>query len=260
MSYVSNSKVRMLGGSMDLLTSSELNTLIAQAIEQRRRWIIANHNLHSLYLIQGKPELHRFFQLADFIHIDGMPLVALARMLGFPASREHRTTYVDWFPQIISAANRNGWRVFYLGSRPGVAEKGFAIMRQEYPSLSVQVHHGFFDPQVAEHNDTVLAAINAFAPHIVFVGMGMPRQELWLLHNIEKLSANVFLPCGACIDYVAGEVAVPPRWSGPLGLEWAFRLLADPRRLARRYLLEPWVLLPRFVGELVGTWIGRSRE
>jgi N-acetylglucosaminyldiphosphoundecaprenol N-acetyl-beta-D-mannosaminyltransferase len=73
--------------------------------------------------------------------------------------------------------------------------------------------------------------------------MGMPRQEWWILDNLDRISANIVLQAGACFDYVAGEVPLPPRWMGQLGLEWLYRLVSEPGRLWRRYLVEPWSLL-----------------
>jgi N-acetylglucosaminyldiphosphoundecaprenol N-acetyl-beta-D-mannosaminyltransferase len=75
------------------------------------------------------------------------------------------------------------------------------------------------------------------------VGMGMPRQEHWIVDNFELLGPVVVLPCGAAIDYVAGEIPTPPRWAGRCGLEWLYRLAAEPGRLWKRYLIEPWFVL-----------------
>ena len=75
------------------------------------------------------------------------------------------------------------------------------------------------------------------------VGMGMPLQEHWIAENYDKLGNAVILPCGAAIDYFAGAIPTPPRWAGRLGLEWLYRLLAEPTRLWKRYLIEPWFLL-----------------
>jgi N-acetylglucosaminyldiphosphoundecaprenol N-acetyl-beta-D-mannosaminyltransferase len=104
--------------------------------------------------------------------------------------------------------------------------------------------HGYFDANPeSQENERVLNAIEAYKPHILMVGMGMPRQEYWIQQNLKRLCANVILPAGAAIDYVAGAVPTPPRWAGRLGLEWAFRLTAEPQRLWRRYLVEPWSIL-----------------
>jgi N-acetylglucosaminyldiphosphoundecaprenol N-acetyl-beta-D-mannosaminyltransferase len=113
--------------------------------------------------------------------------------------------------------------------------------------------HGYFDPG-GEENERVLRAIEAFAPDVLLVGMGMPRQEHWIMDNLDRLGSTVLLPCGASIDYVAGEIPTPPRWAGRWGLEWLYRLLAEPGRLWKRYLIEPW-----FLGYLLVTqWLGRS--
>jgi N-acetylglucosaminyldiphosphoundecaprenol N-acetyl-beta-D-mannosaminyltransferase len=80
--------------------------------------------------------------------------------------------------------------------------------------------------------------------------MGMPRQERWIEANLDAIQANVILATGAVLDYVARVIPTPPRWSGPLGLEWAFRLAAEPRRLASRYLIEPWTLVPTILRNL----------
>jgi N-acetylglucosaminyldiphosphoundecaprenol N-acetyl-beta-D-mannosaminyltransferase len=96
----------------------------------------------------------------------------------------------------------------------------------------------------------VLELIRQHNPDVLIVGMGMPRQERWLLANHDKLAAPVLLTSGAAIDYVAGEIPTPPRWLGPLGLEWLYRLASEPRRLWRRYLLEPWFAVALFVRDL----------
>jgi N-acetylglucosaminyldiphosphoundecaprenol N-acetyl-beta-D-mannosaminyltransferase len=98
------------------------------------------------------------------------------------------------------------------------------------------------DPDGSE-NKSVLQQIADFQPHLLMVGMGMPRQELWIEANLNAIQANVILATGAVLDYVAGVIPTPPRWSGPLGLEWAFRLASEPKRLTPRYLIEPWTIL-----------------
>jgi N-acetylglucosaminyldiphosphoundecaprenol N-acetyl-beta-D-mannosaminyltransferase len=97
----------------------------------------------------------------------------------------------------------------------------------------------------------VLAAIRSFRPHILMVGMGMPRQEHWILDNLDEIEVRVILTAGACMDYVAGAVPTPPRWMGRWGLEWLFRLGSDPTRLWRRYLIEPWFVFRLFIRDLL---------
>ena len=102
---------------------------------------------------------------------------------------------------------------------------------------------GYFDLESSK-NQNICDKINNFEPNILMVGMGMPRQERWILKNFDILQVNVILNCGACFDYIAGEQKTPPRILGKLGLEWFFRFLNDPNRLFRRYFIEPFYLIP----------------
>src|SRR3984885_12630480 len=145
----------------------------------------------------------------------------------------------------METAARKEWRVFNLGSPDGVAEKGAARLRRLYPGLQIEVSNGYFDArQGSAENEAVVERINAYQPDVLMVGMGMPRQEYWTQENLSRLNASVILSSnGAAMDYFAGEIPIPPRWAGKMGLEWAFRLINEPRRLFGRYLVEPWFIL-----------------
>jgi N-acetylglucosaminyldiphosphoundecaprenol N-acetyl-beta-D-mannosaminyltransferase len=215
--------------------------LVADIVQIDQHSVIANHNLHSIYLWYHEARMREFYAVADYIHIDGMSLVWLGNLVGLALKRQDRATSLDFFPLLAEQAVEHGWRTFYLGSKPGVADRAAAGLRKRYPGLQIQTHHGHFDTdRVGEENQKVLAQINAFAPHILFVGMGMPRQEIWILDNQTALSANAIFPAGALMDYVAGEIPTAPRWLASLYLEWLYRLGSEPTRLWRRYLVEPW--------------------
>jgi N-acetylglucosaminyldiphosphoundecaprenol N-acetyl-beta-D-mannosaminyltransferase len=241
----STDTVSFLGLTLQPRSLHELNLLVEQGIRDHRNWIIANHNLHSLYLLHRHPRLREFYASVRWTHIDGMPLVALGRLYGYPLERQHRVTLVDWTYPLMELAANKGWRVFHLGSSEGAAEKGAAQLRKLYPALRIEVSGGYFDARYgSSENEAMLERINAYAPDLLMVGMGMPRQELWTLENFPRLKADVILSSvGAAFDYVAGAVPTPPRWSGRLGLEWAFRLAHDPARLFSRYFVEPWYIL-----------------
>jgi N-acetylglucosaminyldiphosphoundecaprenol N-acetyl-beta-D-mannosaminyltransferase len=239
-----------LGISVQPMTMAALTDTVIETVSTNQKWVIANHNMHSLYLFHKEaaegPDgpFQRYFNRAHRTHIDGMSIVLLARLYGHAADRIHRVGYTDWLPSLMAAAVENNWRVFYLGSAPGVVDIGAATLRKRHPRLQIEYRHGYFDmdPEGPE-NKSVLQQIAAFQPHLLMVGMGMPRQEHWIEANLNAIQANVILATGAVLDYVAGVIPTPPRWSGPMGLEWAFRLASEPRRLASRYLIEPWTLL-----------------
>jgi N-acetylglucosaminyldiphosphoundecaprenol N-acetyl-beta-D-mannosaminyltransferase len=247
-------KCKFLGVQIDALSIPELNSLIAKSVEQGRKWIIANHNLHSLYLYHHDPKMRAFYTKAEYTHIDGMPLVIFGKLLGYPLQRNQRVTYVDWVYPLMAEAASQGWRIFYLGSKPGVAEKGAKILRDRFPGLQIVCAHGYIDARKdSQENLAVLSAIASYQPHILMVGMGMPRQEYWISENLEDIHANSILTSGACIDYIAGAVPTPPRWMGRFGLEWLYRLVTEPKRLWRRYLLEPWFVATLFLREIMNS-------
>jgi N-acetylglucosaminyldiphosphoundecaprenol N-acetyl-beta-D-mannosaminyltransferase len=244
------SPFEMLGVRVHALRMLDLNGLVAKAVAQDKNWIIANHNLHSVFLFHRDEKMREYFAKADYTHIDGMYLILLGKLLGLPLKPEHRTGYVDWLHPLMREAAQKGWRVFYLGSKPGVAERSAEILRTQYPDLQIATAHGYFDINSdSVENQNTLATINAYQPHLLMVGMGMPRQERWVVENRKDISANAIVTCGALMDYVAGEIPTPPRWTGQFGVEWLYRLLSEPKRLWFRYLVEPWFLLKVFLPE-----------
>lgn len=241
----------LLGVRVNPLAIPDLHAIIAETVSSCQRCIIASQNLHSIYLYHHNAKMRAFGAKVKYMRADGMSLVLLGKLLGYPLRREHRVTYVDWVRPLMAEAARQGWRVFYLGSKPGVAESGAEILRQEFPGLQIVTASGYFDTAPGStENQKLLASIEAYQPNVLMVGMGMPRQEHWILDNLESIHANAILTCGACIDYIAGAIPTPPRWMGRLGLEWFSRLLSEPRRLWKRYLLEPWFLANLFVRDV----------
>jgi len=240
-----SSEISFLGLTLNPMSSPELSAVVEQGVSERRKWIITNHNLHSVYLFHRKPRLREFYKNAHWTFIDGMPLIALGKLYGYALEREQRVTLADWMHPLMELAARKRWRVFNLGSPDGVAEKGAAALRRMYPGLQIEVSNGYFDARLgSSENEAVVQRINAYKPDLLMVGMGMPRQEFWTLENFARLDTHVILASnGAAIDYVAGAVPTPPRWAGRLGLEWAFRLVSEPRRLFGRYLIEPWYVV-----------------
>ena len=241
---------KLLGIEINLLSMKQLNFLVEEAIKLNTKWIIANHNLNSLYIYHHNSGMKDFYRIANYIHVDGMALIFLGKILDLPCRRSHRVTYADWVWSLMAEATRKSWRIFYLGSKPGIADKGASILRDMYPDLQIATLHGYFTASPSETaNQEVIEQIRNYQPHVLMVGMGMPRQEKWILENFGKIEANVILPSGACIDYVAGEISVPPRWMGKVGLEWLYRLITEPKRLWRRYLVEPWFIAAIFIHE-----------
>ena len=204
--------------------------------------MIASQNLHGLYTHSRDSHFRILHDDArTCVHIDGMPIIWLGRLFGLNLKAEQRTAWIDWFLPLMDLSRRKGWRVFYLGGREEVVEAGLALLRRDYPGLQIDGRDGFFDADPdSGGNRAVIERINRFRPHVLIVGMGMGRQERWIVENEAALDVNCIGTSGACLEYFAGAVRMPPRWLGRVGFEWAFRLFDDPRRFWRRYLVEPW--------------------
>jgi N-acetylglucosaminyldiphosphoundecaprenol N-acetyl-beta-D-mannosaminyltransferase len=231
------------------MTVDDLTGTVAEGIRTDQKWLIANHNLHSAYLLHHEArfgsdqKLRSYFKRAKFTHVDGMSIVILGRLFGHEVAPNHRVAYTDWLPFLMREAVEKSWRVYYLGSAPDIVKVGAAKLRARFSGLHLKTHHGYFDPSSVHENEAVLKDIAAYKPDLLMVGMGMPRQERWIEENFDRLSTKVILASGAALDYVAGAIPTPPRWMGRVGLEWAYRLCSEPRRLGSRYLIEPWYLL-----------------
>ncbi len=239
----------MLGVGVDAITVEELQAEIRRLVASGERGTVLNVNANCLNLLYESPALRAFFDDADVVFCDGFGVMLAARLLGgrLPA----RITYADWAWRLAAFAEAEGFSLFLLGARPGVAERAALMLRQRYPGLKiVGVRHGYFDHSAGSaENETVLEEINAARPDVLLVGLGMPLQETWLMHNRHRIEAGVALTGGAVFDYVSGELRRGPRVLTQNGLEWLARLFFEPRRLWRRYLLGNPLFLLRVLGQ-----------
>lgn len=252
--------LEMLGVRFDLVNTPELLDAVEAAVRSGERTVIGGHNVHSVYLYHRHAGMRSFYARSRVTFLDGMPLVWMARALGFPARREHRHAPIDWMPLLLQRAAERGWRVFFLGSEPAVAEQAERALRARFPALQLQTHHGYFDATPGSAgNEAVLARLQEFQPQLLAVCMGMPRQEQWIVDNLERLPRSVVFDLGALMDLFAGVLPVPPRWIGQVGMEWLYRLCSHPRRVWHRYLVEPWFLVPLAARDLLRGGAGRGR-
>jgi N-acetylglucosaminyldiphosphoundecaprenol N-acetyl-beta-D-mannosaminyltransferase len=200
-------------------------------------------NAHVLNQSREYPELRAALEDADLVYCDGYGVRLAAKALDVEIP--HRMTGADWIWDLATMCERDGQSLYLLGSEPGVTREAAERLRLRYPKLSVAgSHHGYFEIG-SPHDDRVIEHINELQPDIVLVGMGTPRQELWVEHNASRLDADVVWTVGALFDYVSGRVPRAPHWLADNGLEWIFRLAIEPQRMWRRYLLGNPVFLRR---------------
>ncbi|MBM68592.1 MAG: glycosyltransferase [Haliea sp.] len=201
--------------------------------------IIGHHNLHSLYLANTDPVVRRFYEQCRDCYIDGVGVLWLFHLAGVRERKVQRFSLMDCLPELLTMAERSSLRLFYFGGSPTSVEHARKWIKGQWPELHIQLLNGY----VAD-NTEVVAQINAFAPDLLLVGLGMPKQESWILQQRTQLKAGILLQAGGTLDYYSGEQAQPPASWSQRGFGWLYRLLHDPRRLWKRYLITPWRLLP----------------
>mgnify|MGYP001205295431 CR=1 FL=1 len=245
-------RVSLLGAGLSLCDERELLAFIQEAIAAQRKVTVLSGNIYSFNLAYEHPWLRQFFNQADIVRLDGAGVRLGARLLGHDTPA--RMTWADFGWSLAGFAAQHGHSLFLLGSRPGVAETAAARLQTHSPNLQVVgIHHGYFDKTTgSEENEAVLAQINAARPAILIVGFGMPLQERWLMENGARIDANVILTGGAVFDYISGELRRGPTWLTDHGMEWLARLLIEPRRLWKRYLVGNPLFLYRVLRQKLG--------
>jgi N-acetylglucosaminyldiphosphoundecaprenol N-acetyl-beta-D-mannosaminyltransferase len=245
-------RVSILGTPLSLCDKAGLLATIAEAVVAHRRLTVLSGNIYSYNLAYEKPWLRAFFNQADIVRLDGAGVRLGARLLGY--ATPPRMTWADFGWDLAELAAREGLTLFLLGSKPGIAEKAAAKFKERYPNVAiVGTHHGYFDKTLdSAENQGVLQIIADAKPDILIVGFGMPLQERWLSETRDLLAATVVLTGGAVFDYISGELHRGPQWMTDHGLEWLARLLIEPRRLWKRYIIGNPLFLWRVLKQKLG--------
>ncbi len=252
-------RVGVLGVWVDRITAEGLHAEVTRLV-RRRDGIVLNVNAHCLNLLHEDEGLRDFFAAADVVFCDGAGVRLAARMLG--GRLPERITYADWLPRLAALAEERGFSLFFLGARPGVAGEAARRLRRSHPYLKiVGLRHGFFDHRAGSpENEAVVAEISAARPDVLLLGLGMPLQERWLMENHRRLDVGVVLTGGAVFDYASGRLRRGPRLLTDNGFEWLARLLVEPRRLWRRYLLGNPQFLARVLAQRWREGVGSRKR
>lgn len=256
-SWIAQRSGKIFGFRITPTTPNDIVDATVLSIQENQQLIIAHQNMHGLYVALTNKAFRSLHELPQsLIHIDGFPLVYLAWLHKLRHTRmEHRAAIHDWLPHYVRAASTKRWRLYCIGSSAEVNAKAVQQLSDLGPNAVIKGHDGYFDVNSnSPENQAVLDDIDAFNPDVIVVGMGMGRQEQWILDNHAALGNRCIIAVGACLEYMAGEMPICPRWLGPFGLEAGWRLVTRPHRYAHRYLIEPWLLLGLLIksGRLFG--------
>ena len=215
------------------------------SLDAAARWIVqrARHklptsiaflNAHCVNVAYRAPEYRAAMETMDLVFADGIGVRLAARAAGIELQDNVNGT--DLFPVLCREAAKTATGLFLLGAREGIAKTAGERMRNATPGLVISgTHHGYISD--ADTDAHAIAEINASGAGIVLVALGVPTQELWIARNRHRLTAPAVIGVGGLFDYYSGRIARAPVPLRKAGLEWAWRLAQEPRRLARRYLV-----------------------
>lgn len=205
----SRPRTGVMGGRVDVMTGAEILGWVQYAARGRRKAVVGTHNLRSLFLAERHPQMARFYDLADIVQMNSLLLLKFAAMTGKPLGPEHLSAYPHWRDQFWSMCQRYGLRVYYLGGDAGVATGAIRMLEMAYPDVRFSGRDRYFDETSdGAENQQVISAIRKFAPDILLVGLGMPRQEIWIAENYSDLPPCVIMPVGEALDRELGETGM----------------------------------------------------
>jgi N-acetylglucosaminyldiphosphoundecaprenol N-acetyl-beta-D-mannosaminyltransferase len=216
-------------------------TAIDSFVAERGSHHVVTADASMFVMASEDAELHTIVDKADLVTPDGVGILWAAKRQGTPL--HERVSGVDIVERLCARSAERGYRIFFLGAGPGVAELAANRMRDRYPGVCiVGTRDGFF---AETDSDSIVEMICQSSPDILCVAMGIPRQEKWIAANRERLNTPILIGVGGTLDVLSGNIRRAPRWMQKMALEWLWRVLNNPRKISKVMLLPRFVTLVR---------------
>lgn len=255
LAHAERDPIVILGVPFDSVTTSEAIQSIERMIASRKPHYVITANVDFVVQAQSDIELRRIFFDAHLVLCDGTPLVWASRLLG--NRLPERVAGSDIVPMLLELSAERGYRVFFLGATGESLQRATGNLKLRLPELVIA---GSYSPPFRKllemDHEEIRRQIQQAKPDLLFVALGCPKQEKWIAMHYRDLRVPIAMGVGATIDFLAGSVKRAPLWMQRSGMEWAFRLAQEPRRLARRYATDLFVFghrILRQAWELHGT-------
>lgn len=226
------------------VTLRELPNILQDLINKKGQKTVFYINAHCINLAQNDEQYKTILQKADLVYSGGIGPIWASKILGKPL--KDRTPTPDFIDSVFSLCQKNEWTIYLLGSEENVVKHTAHILSQKYPKIIVGLHNGYFS---AKEEKKLITEINTKKPFILLVGMGSPKQEKWIEKHKHELNVSVFWAVGALFDVISQKVKRAPKWMQVIGLEWLYRLLQEPHRLWKRYLIGNMQFLRNIIKE-----------
>jgi N-acetylglucosaminyldiphosphoundecaprenol N-acetyl-beta-D-mannosaminyltransferase len=237
----SRQRVRVVSLNTDVVDRDYAIERVLDLVRSGNGGYVCFSTVHMVMESYDSPEFAAKVNAADMIVTDGMPVVWMQKLQDRAGASRVRAN--DLMILLCECAERDGLKIGFYGGREEVIDAIRARAEKDFPRLQIAYAYSPpFRPLTPDEDANVTREINAADPDILFMGLGCPKQENWMAAHRDDLNA-VMLGVGASFDFFAGHVKESPEWLGGLGLEWLYRLIQEPGRLWRRYL----ILNPRFL-------------
>ena len=232
------SRMKFMNTEIDNLTLQETLHAIDRLIQEKKSAYAVTPNVDHIVQLETNKELQAIYKAASLILTDGKPLLWIAKWYGTPI--KEKISGSDLFPLLCKMAAEKGYKMFFLGAAEGVAAKAAENLMNRYDGLQVV---GTYSPPFGFEQDSVemnkiTTMIKDADPDILIVGLGCPKQEKFMYYHCKELGVPISFGLGASFDFEAGTIKRAPRWMADHGLEWLFRITQDPKRMAKRYLVD----------------------
>lgn len=238
------------------------NTTLKDTIEVLKEYLkgdtlkkIYTPNTEIVMAAKDDDNLRKLLNRGDLIIPDGIGLIYGSRIQGKPL--KERVTGFDTSIELLKIANEKGYSLYLLGGKDGIARDAAKNISEQYPNIKIAgYHHGYFEGSHLGHKDTeeeleIIKEINEKKPDIIFVGLGFPKQEIWIDSNSHRLNAKVIIGNGGVMDILSGNAKRAPEIYQKLGFEWLYRLIKEPSRIKRQIVLPKFMLTVIFNRDVV---------
>ena len=247
--------INIFGVKIHNTTLDETTKLAGEFLKGESLKVIYTPNTEIVMTAKDDMELKELLNRGDLIIPDGIGLIYGSRIQKKPL--KERVTGFDTSIKLLEVANKNNYSLYLLGGKDGIAEAAAKNIKDKYPNIKIAgFHHGYFKGShlglIGEKEELELIdEINNVKPDIIFVGLGFPRQEIWIDANRDKLNGKVIIGNGGVMDILSGNAKRAPEIYQKLGLEWLYRLIKEPSRIKRQIALPKFMLHVLFNKDVV---------
>ncbi len=231
-------RMKFMNSYIDNVTRDEAIVHIEKCIQKRKIGHVMTPNVDQIVRMEKDTYFKEICDNAELLLTDGHPLLWISKWYGHPI--KEKICGSDLVPYLCEIAAKKGYSVFWLGAAPGVAQRAAVKLRERFPNLNVA---GVYSPPLGfEKDKEEIEKINQMLldshADMLFVGMGVPKQDIFIYENMDKYQIPMSFSVGGTIDFIAGEQKRAPRWIRQIGFEWMYRLFSNPKRMFKRYIVD----------------------